>query len=189
MENKIEEEKRRDSKKNNVIIYNLKESTMLEGKERNNEDDKTCFKILEEEMGITRFELVQTVRLGTKNNDPSKPRPLLVKLGSEKEKWAVIGKTIRLRQSKKYGIIYINKDMTKDELEYEKQLRQELKRKRDNGEKGWKIKKERLFKDVEENSDNEVALIHSDQIFENSTYHYNNEKNFRGRGRGRGRKM
>ena len=177
MRNRVEEERLKEYKKNNVIIFNLKESLKSEAEEREQDDSEVAFKIFEEEMKVTSFYLQRSFRIGKKSEDNNKPRPLLVELGSEKEKWAVIGKTANLRNSTKFGVIYVNRDMTKDEQELEKQLREELKGKREQGEEGWKIKKGKVVREME-------SYKNSNQM--QTVFRRNNYigKNYRGQGRG-----
>ena len=72
----------------------------------------------------------ETIRLGSGSD-----RPLLVKLGSEREKWKTVGKArAALQNDGIFAAIFVNPDLTKREREKQYFLRQELKERRENGE-------------------------------------------------------
>ena len=98
-----------------------------------------------EKLGMHHFEIIQVVRLGKKRDD-DKPRPLLIRLGSEKEKWSILGRSKNLRNSSKYGNIYIARDMTKEERKDDFTLRQDLKKKKERGDNSWVIKNGKVIK-------------------------------------------
>ena len=61
-------------------------------------------------------------------------RPLLIKVTDTKEKWYILGKAKNLRDSEIYSKIFISKDMTIEERQKDKELRAELKERKENGE-------------------------------------------------------
>ena len=72
------------------------------------------------------------IRLGAVTN---KSRPLLVKLKTEREKWKIIGKSLRvMKENNKYKGVYVNPDLTKSERDEQYSLRQKLRERRDSGE-------------------------------------------------------
>ena len=102
----------------------------------------------------------------------------------------MIGKTTNLKKSQAFGIIYINKDLTRKEIEQEKDLRRMLKEKIENGELGWKIKKGKLIKETESNYENvevfkEVDRRSSDKVYVVENSYNNRGKNYTSQGRGR----
>ena len=92
---------------------------------------------------------MKNIRLGRKTD--GKMRPVLVKLENEKMKWAVIVSAKKLKESDSIETksIGITLDMTKEEREQNKKLREELAEKRRQGGR-WIIKKRKIM-NVEEN--------------------------------------
>ena len=76
-----------------------------------------------------------------------RPRPILIKLSDENEKWSLLKGAKELRNAegwrKKIGI---SLDLCKEDREKDKKLREDLKAKRDNNERGWYIKAGKLCK-------------------------------------------
>ena len=69
-------------------------------------------------------------RLG-RPSDNGKDRPLLVKLSTEKEKWTILSRAKRLKNSTgQMGKVYINRDMSKEEIARDYELRTMLAEKR-----------------------------------------------------------
>ena len=144
----IKEQNEREKKKNNIVMYNIEESTKAERDERL----KACGEIISGELGMTNVEIVEVSRLGkveeasgnTRRNQ--KPRPVLVKLRNPGEKWGIIaqGKRLKNSENEKVKNVFIAPDLTMKEREHEKKLREELQIKKDNGEMGWYIKKGEL---------------------------------------------
>ena len=142
----IKEENEKEKKKENIIMYNVKESRKERPEERIKDDSDLVSDIIEHSLETTDYNIEQVIRLGKAEN--GRTRPLLVKLRTEKQKWNVIKNAKKLKNAtnddrKKIGIAL---DMTEKERELEKKLRAELKRRRDNGETGLYIKNGKLIK-------------------------------------------
>ena len=148
----IKEQNEREKKKNNIVMYNMEESTKAERDERLKEDYEACGEIISGELGMTNVEIVEVSRLGKveeasgNTRRSQKPRPVLVKLRNPGEKWGVIaqGKRLKNSENEKVKNVFIAPDLTLKEREHEKKLREELQKKKDNGEMGWYIKKGEL---------------------------------------------
>jgi hypothetical protein len=129
----IKEQDDRESKKNNIMLFNLPESKKLEVENKKADDEaklNEIINILSIKPKVNAF-----FRLGKPDN--SKVRPLLVKLETEEQKQSF------LSNAKKLGLldptdlrkkVVIKKDCTKLELETEKVLVNEMKERRNCGE-------------------------------------------------------
>ena len=156
------EEDEKYRRKNNIVLYNMKESQNTNPKDREAEDESECRKLFNESLQIGNINIVKVIRLGkreetqeSESNEEAQPqadaqpqtlslrkRPLLVKLNNEHDKWKILknAKNLKHEQREERKNIGISKDLTKKEREQEKKLRTELKRRRDQGEQGWFIK-------------------------------------------------
>ena len=75
------------------------------------------------------------------------PRPLVVKMNDTHIKWNIIkkmGKKLKEVNNDVIRILRIVPDLTKQEREADKRLKEELKAKKDAGETDWMIKKGKL---------------------------------------------
>ena len=89
---------------------------------------------------------VQQFRLG-RLRDNGKRRPLLVKLSTEKEKWTILSRAKRLKNSTgQMGKVYINRDMSNEERARDYELRTMLAETR----RSVKIRRGRLINDIAE---------------------------------------
>lgn len=154
----LKEDEDKKSRQSNLILYNVKESQKKIGKEREHEDLNICKKIFEEGIHENEYNITKVIRLGKlkvkENNEDEdevseeiKPRPLLVKLETPYEKWNLIKKAKNLRNAED-GIrrVIVAPDLTAKERIKEKKLRDELMRKREEGDTDWYISKGKLLK-------------------------------------------
>ena len=133
VQEKFDDGKDKENRKYNLIVYNIKESN-YENEERNADSDfEICSKIIYEELSVEDFRIIHMMRLG-KNQSNGKPRPILIQLRSEREKWEILRKAKNLRNSRRFGIIYISRDMTLAERKADKVLREEMSSRREKGE-------------------------------------------------------
>ena len=151
----VDEKKSRES---NLIIYNMPESLSNDAKERKIEDEKLCEKIFLEGVKVERqdFSIDGIIRLGKsrpiqdqcENSENQKPRPVLVKLQTGREKWNILKKAKNLRNCQHNGMkrIGIAPDLTVSEREIDRKLRNELKTRRESGDNDWYIKNGKLIK-------------------------------------------
>ena len=79
----------------------------------------------------------------------NRPRPVLVRLKSEKMKWEILTNARKLKNAENQIMrkVGITKDMTKKEREDSMRLRMELKEKHEKGEGGWMIKNGKLVRE------------------------------------------
>jgi len=112
------------------------------------EDTELCKDIIENSLKIESesYNIVKFMRLGTRSEDGGRPRPTLVKLEDEKQKWKIMKSAKNLKDErdpvkKPIGIV---SDLTEMEREIERNLRQQLKEKKQQGEEDQYIKNGKL---------------------------------------------
>ena len=157
---KLEKEKR----KNNLIIYNLQESDSKVPLQRYRDDEIHMKKIFEQELHRKNFNIVKIIRLGRKTEDVR--RPTLVELGSEKEKMDILVHAKEMRHSTEYPKLYINRDLTADERLKEKNLRDQLREKRREGQNDYIIRNGRIVNKQNENMVNANHTKNGDSMVE-----------------------
>ena len=109
---KLLESKERENRSNNLIITGIQESST---ETENTTDVVTTF--LSDDLGLTDIAIVKTRRLGKKQ--AQRARPILLTLDSSTTKGIILAKRVALAGSK----IYINPDLTKEQRQAEKRLR------------------------------------------------------------------
>ena len=149
------------NRENNVVLFGIPETDVLEieesqGPEYEKKEDQDFFdklKILDKitEMKLGReVELIENFRLGKRGDDwRVKPRPIKLRLTSTEDRDALIKGAIRInktlpRDSPKK--VYINPDMTKEERLKQKELRDQLKARRQGGEENLIIRNGEIVK-------------------------------------------
>ena len=132
----------REKRKCNVVVHNLPESQAESSKARSDEDIRNVMDIVKDELRVYA-RIVGAFRVGQRQRD--RPRLLIVKFETEAAKWDVVRYARHLQHSHKWGNIYINPDLTKDERQAGKLLRQELDKRRKNGGKDLVIRNKRII--------------------------------------------
>ena len=112
--------KRREA---NVIVYNL---TELPDKS----SDKSQFTDLCNTVFGIKVAITKSIRLGKQQDN--KPRPFLIMMENLLDKEIVTSNSYLLRHHELYKTVYISPDMTKYQRNKQKQLVEELKRRRAN---------------------------------------------------------
>lgn len=139
----------KSSRECNLIMYKVTESLKIDGKDREEDDRKLCAEVIKQCIGNNDYKLEKVVRLGKREqgSDQNKMRPVMITLESANRKWNVIknAKNMKNAEDKLKGIV-ISLDLTKEEREREFELRSELRKKRDNGERDWVIRRGKLVK-------------------------------------------
>lgn len=143
-EEKYREREEKERKKNNLVMYNLKESIAETAEERKKDDEQKCQHILAEAK-TEQATVVNVIRMGKKQQ--GRTRPLLVKLENSNMKYDILknAKNLKTTQQEWIKKVSITRDMTVREREESKRLYEQLKQKRNNGEEGWYIRDGRLL--------------------------------------------
>ncbi|KAJ3646392.1 hypothetical protein Zmor_023982 [Zophobas morio] len=137
IEQSIQEISERDKRKCNIIIYGLKEANNM-SKQQQIAADANIVQKLTTDLQIS--ESSSPVRLG--KYDPSKDsqmRPIQITLNSAEAAFTAIGNFIKLRSSNKWTNVSISRDRTPMQIKLFKAVKEDLKRRTDNGENGLKI--------------------------------------------------
>lgn len=107
----IEELKEKDDKetrKRNIVMYGVEESSAETPEEREREDTNVCCDIIENAVGVKDFRILSTKRLGKKGENDSRVRPVLLELSESKMKWDIIKSAGNLKiASQKYRNVSI----------------------------------------------------------------------------------
>ena len=119
----------RQSRANNLIVYNLPEPNMDVVDDSHRTDISNAAKIL----GTDESVVSKCIRLG-KKNDISKIRPLLVRFNTADDVLSVL-KSYRTQNN-----IYVNRDLTVCQRNLAYNVRKEFRRRKDNGENEIKLR-------------------------------------------------
>ena len=95
--------------------------------------------LLELEITVARLNIA---RLGRDAKTDGKPRPIKLELESEAEKFRILKKASKIKSTniEEFKKIIISGDITLKQRELDKNLREELKERRMNGERNLKIR-------------------------------------------------
>ena len=148
-------------RENNVVIFGVPETDIPEDEntkvpEHYKKEDQDFFdkmKILDKmrEMKLGReVEVVENFRLGKRGEDwRQKPRPLKVRLSCTEDRDILIKGAIKLNKSLSRDSpnkFYVNPDMTFEERQKQKELRDQLKARKANGEEDLIIREGEIIK-------------------------------------------
>ena len=135
-------------RQNNLVIYNIAESSKEDPKECEKFDAGIVNYIFYNGIQVENYNIKKILRLGKKNENPdenNKPRPVLVKLTNSQEKWNIIRNAKNLKYAEEeMKQISITPDYNKEDQEKQKKLIKDLKEKRRNGEHDWHIRNGQL---------------------------------------------
>ena len=133
-----DEQKERDEKKDNLIIFNVDET---DGEGQEQEELATVNKILKvvnPDFDTNSLDKSKISRLGYKrrprDNEQPKPRPIRVTLPSQDDKMKILKKASALKGHRLYSKVGLSKDKTRKEMEQHQTLRKELMERRSKGE-------------------------------------------------------
>ncbi|KAK4324772.1 hypothetical protein Pmani_004612 [Petrolisthes manimaculis] len=101
----LEEREEKKKRIKNVVIYNLEEKDARNWREETENDQTACMDIFTNEMQVEDIEIVDTVRLGRKEQkeqgEERKPRALLVKQSNVRTKWELVVRAKKLKEARK----------------------------------------------------------------------------------------
>ena len=140
----INEEKEKSKRKLNLIVHNLAESSKDDGAARKQDDITSVLKICQQYMGMS-VKIERAFRLGKHGE---KPRLLKISVTSEQEKIAILQNCTKLRNENNPDDVkklFVTPDLTPAEQAENKKLREELKRKNQNGN-FFRIKRGRIIR-------------------------------------------
>lgn len=120
------------NREKNIIVSGVEELWVDSNESRSNHDKDTCSEILQY-LGLSSDETFDIRRLGIPNANRS--RLIRIKFRNSEAKYAVLKNARILRQDDRFKNIYINIDKTKMQQEHDKKLRDELRNRRNLGER------------------------------------------------------
>ena len=121
---KLEEEKDKERRSNNIIIYNSEEKRSTDKEEWFRNEKSFCLKFFNDvlEVNASEEDIKKVVRLGKRTED-NKSRPMLIELRNKSLKNQIMESLTKIRNhNESYGHIIVCHDMTKSEREYCKEL-------------------------------------------------------------------
>ena len=132
-----DEEKERERRQNNVILYNVPEKVV--GKT----DRIIVEELIQHDLGV-RDVIIEVIRLGV----GKEPRPILLKLPDTQTQRTVLSKAKNLKQADNEATrnVYIVPDKTPKEREKYRELQKELKERKDKGETDLMIRDMKVVK-------------------------------------------
>lgn len=136
-ESAVQEIAERANRANNIIMYDISESTSEEANERKEHDLSECSRIIMAVSAKVSCVGIKTFRLGAKSNsnDTGSPRPLKVILRSKSDALEVLSNRKKLAKP-----MSVKADLTPLQREYLHYLRDELNRRISEGENDITIK-------------------------------------------------
>ena len=143
----IDEFTEREKRKNNIVLSNIPEPTGDNREDRSAHDLATVKSIINE-FKIQGVQIIRTVRLGKFNPLNTRGRLVLAELADNSVKGRLLTTASKARQnSQLWKNIYISPDLTPQQRLEGKQLRDELRRRRDNGERNLIIRHNKIVRD------------------------------------------
>ena len=131
----MEEIADRERRRNNVVIYNLKEGG-------NYEADKDSVSVLLNSILDCQLNVIKLFHLGPKSH---KDRPLLIGFECKESKTKVLAAAPKLKSSTQFPNVYISHDRTKSEQQHHKALVAELLQRRNRGEQNLVIRNGKII--------------------------------------------
>jgi hypothetical protein len=130
----IKEVEQRYTKRLNLIISGVPEQVSGAVEERKRKEEEFVHGVCQH-IGVEFKNISDSVRLGRQTlTHVNKPRLLRITCSSVEAKFEMLKKAISLRRSDEYKGIYINPDLTAKQQQEARDLRTELKVRRENGE-------------------------------------------------------
>lgn len=139
----------REGRKQNIILYNVAESGSQDQAERRGHDLATVKSILVSLPLDVDVERVDPHRLGRPSPDPSRIRPIKIRLLSVSDAHKVVRSAKHLKASNDFKSVRISLDKTKRQTEYYKKVKTELDARVASGETGLRIKYRRGLPTIE----------------------------------------
>ncbi|CAI6357945.1 unnamed protein product [Macrosiphum euphorbiae] len=119
------------SRQKNILLFNLSEPTSLSND--TNVDDLTAITKIFEFLGL-QIEPTSISRLGSRSLTASKPRPIKLTLSDQKEVFSIFSAQNKLKTHQAWTNLRFSSDRTKAQRDFMIHLRNELLRRRENGE-------------------------------------------------------
>ena len=153
----IDDYREREARKCNVILHNIPEPTSEQADGRKLEDSEQVSDMFQSGLEVDQVQIQSIVRLGKKIQ--GRARLTKVTLDSVKSKRELLNNAKKLRSTEKWERVYITPDLSPREREENKKLREELKKRRDEGETGIVIRRGKIVCVQERNPTDEEGVL------------------------------
>lgn len=138
----IEEMTERERRKNNLVIFNLPESTARSPKGRQEYDKSVVEELIKTGIEVEGVEVIKVVRLGgIGQNRLAKPRVTLIEVQDHSTKIRILQSARNLRSKDMWATTFVAPDMTPNQRKQRKELRTELNQRRARGEENIIIRR------------------------------------------------
>ena len=142
---KLNEERLKEKKKNNLMIYNIPEGEFEDSMERMIDDFNKLKKTYEDKgIALTEKDLLQINRIGVKKDDHI--RPIVVTIAKPEKRMELLTKNQNLKLKHDHEVlnIYVSIDKTPKQREADKKLRDQLTLRRDGGDENIGIRNNKI---------------------------------------------
>ncbi len=139
----INDYRNREARKCNIIIHNVPESNKENPKDRMKDDTVQVMDMIEGAMELETANINSAIRLGKKDSE-GRVRLLKVTVDSVKSKREILINAKKLRGIGKWKNIFVTPDLAPKERQQNKELREELKKRREDGEDGLVIRRGKI---------------------------------------------
>lgn len=143
MEENIDEYMERKEKRENIVVFGLKESNKPTINEKIEDDLKAIEKIKKDIGCEGTGEILKVFRIGKKSE---RPRPIVVKCDSRNTWRDILTNSKKLREIAIFENVHIQPQLTKKQLLAEKELKNELRMRKEKGEKNLSIKNGKIIR-------------------------------------------
>ena len=101
-----DQEKNQIEKKKSIVVFGVPESKGEVAYARQREDTDWCHDLLKKSLKVdtSEYEFDKVIRLGKRNEaqmQSNKPRPILIRLKDEEQKWAILRKAKNLKDERR----------------------------------------------------------------------------------------
>ena len=140
----------REQRQCNLILHNISESKTNEATARKHANMDVVLNVVINGLklnGITEADVTKLTRLSGRRSqgEGDKPRLILIALSTAQLKWAILKRAKYLREIEHWMNIFMSPHLTHKEREAGKNLRAELKRRRDEGEQNLAIRRNQVI--------------------------------------------
>ena len=140
----MKEEQEMREKQNKVVMFNIEES-WGEGRQKDQEEMDKVMDVIRDGIKIEKLSIKEIRRIGVQQE--GKMRPIMVELENVGKKWEIVKNATNLKNANRannMNKVIVVPDLTWKQREKDRELRDQLKEKRDNGERGWYINRGQL---------------------------------------------
>ena len=144
----LEEAKEKEKRKHNIIVVNLPESLERTPEERKREDEERVRELIGKVTDVPRGEIGDPIRLGPiRIGQNPRPRLLRMVVRTEEAKNKIMRNVYALNEGVPFDKrVYINHDNTPHEREKYRELKTEMQRRMENGERDLVIRNMKITK-------------------------------------------